>query len=196
MEAATHRPRWKTLLAFGIIYFVWGSTFFAIRVGVSEVPPFLFCGHALSGRGTSWFMAGRSRAESGTRTGASGSRCFVLAFLIFVVDYGLLFWAEQRVPSGIAAVMLATIPAFMALSEIVLLRTQKLTVRLALALLAGIAGRRSPDDPPIDLESWQPGQAGRRAHRHRGRRSADHRRNRAGQSHPLCRASCRFPSRR
>ena len=65
---------------------------------------------------------------------------FLLAFLIFVLDYGLLFWAEQRVPSGIAAVMMATIPAFMALSEIIFLRTQKLTVRLALALLIGIGG--------------------------------------------------------
>ena len=35
------RPAWKTLLAFAIIYFVWGSTFLAIRVGVREVPPFL-----------------------------------------------------------------------------------------------------------------------------------------------------------
>ena len=41
MEAAIHRPAWKTLLAFAIIYFVWGSTFLAIRVGVREVPPFL-----------------------------------------------------------------------------------------------------------------------------------------------------------
>ena len=56
------------------------------------------------------------------------------------MDYGLLFWAEQRVPSGIAAVMLATIPAFMAISEIVILRTQKLTIRLALALLIGMGG--------------------------------------------------------
>jgi drug/metabolite transporter (DMT)-like permease len=64
----------------------------------------------------------------------------LLAFLIFVVDYGLLFWAEQRVPSGIAAVMLATIPVFIALSEILFLRTQRLTVRLALALLIGIGG--------------------------------------------------------
>src|SRR6202043_2926903 len=54
--------------------------------------------------------------------------------------YGLLFWAEQRVPSGIAAVMMAMIPVFMALSEIIFLRTQRLTVRLALALLIGIAG--------------------------------------------------------
>jgi drug/metabolite transporter (DMT)-like permease len=60
--------------------------------------------------------------------------------MIFVLDYGLLFWAEQRVPSGIAAVMMATIPVFMALSEIVILRTQRLTVRLTLALLVGICG--------------------------------------------------------
>src|SRR6202790_2644092 len=64
----------------------------------------------------------------------------LLAVFIFVVDYGLLFWAEQRVPSGIAAVMLATIPACMALSEIFFLRTQRLTFRLALALLIGIGG--------------------------------------------------------
>src|SRR6202044_1536326 len=64
----------------------------------------------------------------------------VLAVCIFVVDYGLLFWAEQRVQSGIAAVMLATIPVFMALSEIIFLRTQRLTVRLALALLIGLGG--------------------------------------------------------
>ncbi len=37
---------------------------------------------------------------------------FLLAILIFVLDYGLLFWAEQRVPSGLAAVMMAMIPAF------------------------------------------------------------------------------------
>jgi drug/metabolite transporter (DMT)-like permease len=65
---------------------------------------------------------------------------FLLALLIFVIDYGLLFWAEQRVPSGIAAVMMATIPVFMALSEIVFLRTQRLTVRLASALFVGLAG--------------------------------------------------------
>lgn len=51
-----------------------------------------------------------------------------------------MFWAEQRVPSGITAVMLATIPAFMALSEIIFLRTQRLTPRLALALLIGLGG--------------------------------------------------------
>jgi len=41
MDRATRPPTWQVLLAFGIVYFVWGSTFLAIRVGVREVPPFL-----------------------------------------------------------------------------------------------------------------------------------------------------------
>jgi drug/metabolite transporter (DMT)-like permease len=139
MEANTHRPVWKTLLAFGIIYFVWGSTFLAIRVGVQEVPPFLLAAMRFSIAGLvlcGWTIAGRERFPSG-RQWASIS---LLALLIFGLDYGLLFWAEQRVPSGLAAVMLGTIPAFMALSEIVFLKTQKLTVRLGLALLIGLGG--------------------------------------------------------
>jgi drug/metabolite transporter (DMT)-like permease len=139
MEAKTDRPMWKTLLAFAIIYFVWGSTFLAIRVGVHEVPPlllaamrFLVAGLVLYG----WMIARGERSPSGRQW---GSVC-LLALLIFVVDYGLLFWAEQRVPSGIAAVMMTTIPVFIALSEILFLRTQRLTVRLALALLIGMGG--------------------------------------------------------
>jgi drug/metabolite transporter (DMT)-like permease len=64
----------------------------------------------------------------------------MIAVLIFVLNYGLVFWAEQRVPSGVTAVMMASIPAFMALSEIFILHTQRMSARLALALLIGIAG--------------------------------------------------------
>jgi drug/metabolite transporter (DMT)-like permease len=139
MEARTHRPTWKTLLAFGIIYFVWGSTFLAIRVGVREVPPFLLAAMRFLVAGLvlyGWMIAQGERSPSGHQWMSA----FLLAVLIFVFDYGLLFWAEQRVPSGIAAVMLATIPVFMALAEIILLRTQRLTARLALALLVGTGG--------------------------------------------------------
>jgi drug/metabolite transporter (DMT)-like permease len=139
MDSKTHRPAWKTLLAFGIIYFVWGSTFLAIRIGVHEVPPLLFAairffiaGFVLFG----WMIA---RGEP-SPTRRQWRSVLLLAFLIFLIDYGLLFWAEQRVPSGVAAVMLATIPVFIALSEILFLRTQRLTVRLAFALLVGIGG--------------------------------------------------------
>ena len=139
MESSHHAARWKILLAFGIIYFVWGSTFYAIRVGVSEVPPLLLAAMRFLAAGLLLFVWVTARGERAP-TGRQWMSASVLAFLIFVCDYGLLFWAEQRVPSGIAAVILATIPAFMALSEIILLRTQRLTIKLAAALLAGIAG--------------------------------------------------------
>jgi drug/metabolite transporter (DMT)-like permease len=139
MEAIPHRPTWKTLLAFAIIYFVWGSTFLAIRIGVHEVPPLLFAAMRFLVAGLvlyGWMIARGERSPSPRQWMA----VVVLAVLIFVIDYGLLFWAEQRVPSGIAAVIMATIPVFIALSEILFLRTQRLTVRLAAALLIGIAG--------------------------------------------------------
>jgi drug/metabolite transporter (DMT)-like permease len=139
MEAQTHRPTWKTLSAFGIIYFVWGSTYLAIRAGVQEVPPFLFAAMRFLAAGLVLFGWMLARKEPLPTRRQWMSVC-ALAFLIFVLDYGFLFWAEQRVPSGIAAVMMATIPAFIALSEIVILRTQKLTIRLAVALLIGLAG--------------------------------------------------------
>jgi drug/metabolite transporter (DMT)-like permease len=139
MDRDSRSPAWKTWLAFAIIYFVWGSTFLAIRVGVREVPPFLLAGMRFLAAGLILFgwMIARGERSPNRREWTSAS---ILAALIFVGDYGLLFWAEQRVPSGVAAVMMAMIPAFMALSEIILLGTQRLTLRLALALLIGIAG--------------------------------------------------------
>jgi drug/metabolite transporter (DMT)-like permease len=139
LETSSDRPAGKILIAFAIIYFVWGSTFYAIRIGVHEVPPLLFAAMRFFTAGAvmyGWLMARGGRSPTARQWVAAS----FLGLLIFVGDYGLLFWAEKRVPSGIAAVVLATIPVFIALCEIVLLRTQRLTVRLAVALLIGIAG--------------------------------------------------------
>ncbi len=139
MATTSHPPAWKTLSAFAIIYFVWGSTFLAIRVGVREVPPFLLAAirFLISGFALYAWMLVHGEPSPTWRQWRSAS---ILAVLIFVLDYGLLFWAEQRVPSGIASVMMGTIPVFMALSEIIFLRTQKLTFRLASALFIGLGG--------------------------------------------------------
>ena len=139
MEAISKPRTWKLLLAFSIIYFVWGSTFLAIRVGVREVPPFLLAGIRFFIAGLVLFawMRAKGTASPTVREWRAAS---LLAIIIFVCDYGLLFWAETRVPSGLAAVVLATIPVFMTLSEILILRTQRLSTRLAVALLIGIGG--------------------------------------------------------
>jgi drug/metabolite transporter (DMT)-like permease len=143
MSSISHRPQSKstskTLLAFAIIYLVWGSTYLAISIGVREVPPFLLAAIRFSIAGLVLYLWALARGEA-TPTARQWKSIALLAILIFVVDYGLLFWAEQRVPSGIAAVVTAIIPALMTISEIVLLKTQKLTIRLATSLLIGLGG--------------------------------------------------------
>ena len=67
MEHTNHRPTWKTLLAFSIIYFVWGSTFLGIRVGVREVPPLILAAMRFSVAGLvlfGWVLARGERAPS------------------------------------------------------------------------------------------------------------------------------------
>ena len=139
LKSGTRPPSWQILLAFGIIYFVWGSTFFAIRVGVHEVPPLLLAAMRFFAAGIVLYLWLLVRGEASPTLRQWGAAS-LLAALIFVLDYGCLFWAEQRVPSGIAAVILATIPVFIALLEILILRTQKLTARLGIALAIGIGG--------------------------------------------------------
>lgn len=139
METALQPSRWKILLAFAIIYLVWGSTFLAIRIGVREVPPFLFAGMRFFTAGFllyAWMRVKGTPSPTRRQWTAISS----LAVLIFVFDYGLIFWAEKRVASGVAAVMMATIPVFMAIAEICFLRTQRLSIRLTLGLMVGVGG--------------------------------------------------------
>jgi drug/metabolite transporter (DMT)-like permease len=139
MESPEHRPVWKTLLAFAIIYFVWGSTYLAIRIGVHEVPPFLLAGMRFVAAGLALYLWAIARGES-TPNQRQWASISLLAIFFFVLDYGLVFWAEQRVPSGVTAVVMATIPVFIALSEMIFLRTQKLTAPLVSALAIGVGG--------------------------------------------------------
>jgi len=139
VETHARPATWKILLAFSIIYFVWGSTFLAIRVGVHEVPPLLLAAMRFGVAGVVMYCWMRLKGTS-SPTLRQWAGASLLGLMIFVVDYGCLFWAEQRVPSGIAAVVLATIPVFITLFEIALLRTQRLTWRLGIALLFGLVG--------------------------------------------------------
>lgn len=139
IEAVSKPQTWKVILAFGIVYLVWGSTFLAIRVGVREVPPFLLAGMRFLTAGTVLYAWTRFDGTPSPRLREWGAAA-LLGTLMFAISYGLLFWAERRVPSGIAAVMLAIIPVFMAMADVVILRARYPVLRLAVALLVGIAG--------------------------------------------------------
>ncbi len=139
MTADSRPATWKILLAFAIIYLVWGSTYLAIRVGVLEMPPFLMAGIRFFVAGLVLFAWTRLQGVAWPKP-REWRDAAILGALMFLMDYACLFWAEQRVPSGISAVILAAIPVCITLLEITVLRTQRLTFRLALGLIVGIAG--------------------------------------------------------
>ena len=86
MHSSSDRPPWKTLLAFSFIYFAWGSTFLAIRVGVHEVPPLLFAALRFLIAGVALYVWTIARGERLPKRREWGS-VILLAFLIFVIDY-------------------------------------------------------------------------------------------------------------
>lgn len=114
--SADHPPAAEVMAAFAAIYFVWGSTFLAIRYAVETIPPFaMMAGRCLLG-GAILVVLGLVRERDlpwPTRREWGGA--VVIGTLLFVGCHGVLAYAEERVPSGIAALCLATIPLFVPL---------------------------------------------------------------------------------
>jgi len=139
MPAQQKRLDVAVILAFLAIYLVWGTSFFAIRIAVHEVPP-------VFAAGTRFFLAGLllygfMRATGTPRPSAIEWRGLsLLAVLMFVGDYAPLFWAEKYVPSGIASILAATIPLLTVAIETFLFRRQPFQPRLIAATLLGFAG--------------------------------------------------------
>ena len=104
---------WRGILAFLTIYVVWGSTFLAIRYAVETIPPLFVAAtrHLIAGSLLlAWALwKGERPTRQGWRAG------LILGVLFFLISHGLLHWAEQVVASGVAALVIATEPVFVAL---------------------------------------------------------------------------------
>jgi len=127
------------VLAFFAIYVLWGSTYLAIRVAVETVPPFLAAGIRFSLAGL--VLYGWSRARGGRNpTALEWRNLAILGALLFLIPYSGLFWAEKTVPSGIASVLVATIPISTALLQVFVLRRERFRWSLLASLCLGFAG--------------------------------------------------------
>jgi len=129
----------KRLAAYAAIYVLWGASFLAIRVVVHTLPPFLAAGVRFFLAGLILVLYSLATRKPLPRT-QQWRNLAILALTLFVGDYALLFWAEQKLPSGIAAVTAATIPVQIFLLEWLWLRRVQLTLLTALGLLLGVSG--------------------------------------------------------
>jgi drug/metabolite transporter (DMT)-like permease len=132
------RHRLKRVLAFAAIYVIWGSTYLAIRYGVESFAPYRMMGARSLVAGLVLYFWGR-RQSSDSLTAAHWRSAFLLGALFFLVGHGSLAWAEKRIPSGVASLLVATIPVWLALFEVWLGRV-RFRARLVLGLALGLAG--------------------------------------------------------
>jgi len=108
--------RTRLILAFAAVYTIWGSTYLAIRVGVGTIPPFLMAGGRFLFAGV--LMTAIARAQGAAWPGWKQWRStLIVGFLLLIGGNGALTWAEQIVPSGLASLLVATVPLWMVLLD-------------------------------------------------------------------------------
>ena len=139
MPDAAKPPRAAAVAAaFAVVYVVWGSTYLAIRFGVETIPPFLMAGtrHLTAGLLLYGWLRMRGGAKPEWRHWKSAA---VIGGLLLLGGNGLVTWAEQRVPSGLAALIVSSVPIWMAVFEGIEKKTRPSGL-VIFGLLTGVAG--------------------------------------------------------
>jgi drug/metabolite transporter (DMT)-like permease len=139
---AVRPPTAELAAAFAAIYIVWGSTFLAIRYAVETIPPFAMVAARclLGGAVLVGIALVRERSGLSWPTWREWGGSIVLGAFLFVGCHGVIAYAEERVPSGTAALCLATIPLFVPLLVWAVPGGGPPSRRRTAALLGGFAG--------------------------------------------------------
>jgi drug/metabolite transporter (DMT)-like permease len=140
MSAATSPSRWKIILAFGLVYVFWGSTYLGIGIAVEQIPPGLMCAARFSIAGTLMLAY---CALTGRRVRFSVARLGHLAAVGILLLMGgnlTLSYAEQVVPTGVAALLIAVTPLWFLVLDSLLLGDHHISRRGKIGLAIGIAG--------------------------------------------------------
>lgn len=127
------------IIAFGLVYVVWGSTYLAIRVGIESFPPLLLAGsrHLLTGL----ILYPILRRKTGVRpTAAHWRMSFITGFLLLFIGNGGVCLAERTVPSGVTALLVATVSLWLVLVDWLRPGGTRPGPRVVAGLLLGFAG--------------------------------------------------------
>ena len=138
MSASSSAPRNRLAIAAAWIALclIWSSTWLAIKVGLADLPPISFCALRFVIAATVLFAICAGRFPLPRRL-TDYSLLALTGFLIFGVNYALVFWGEQHVSSGLAAILQATIPSFgLVFAHFMLPAEQMRWERVAGAMLA------------------------------------------------------------
>lgn len=138
-ESAERRERRLAWLAWFAVCLIWGTTYLGIRISLETMPPMLMGGlrWTLAGGALAAYMAWRGEPMP---RAADLRIAVLLGFLMLVLGNGGVVWAEQYVPSGLTAVVVAASPFWMAGVEAFRKDGERMTWRTAIGFAAGFSG--------------------------------------------------------
>ncbi|MGH9468574.1 MAG: EamA family transporter [Terriglobales bacterium] len=129
----------SVLAGFFVVYVFWGATFLAIKIGDATLPPLLLAALRFLLAGGILYGWGWGRGWPHPRAREWGAVALV-SVLMFLIGYGVVFWAETRVSSGMTAVIVALVPLCIAGLEAWVWRTEPASARVLGGCLLGVAG--------------------------------------------------------
>ena len=130
----------KSRLVWLLLCLIWGSTWLFIKLGLEDLPPLTFAGIRFVIAVTILFSLIAIRRLSLPRAGRDWILLVVTGVLAFTLNYGLLFWGEQYISSGLAALLQATIPAFGLVIAHFYLPGERMTPARILGVILGVVG--------------------------------------------------------
>ena len=131
--------RAHVVAAFAAVYVVWGSTYLAIRYAVETIPPFLMVGARFLVSGAILYVWARWRGAR--RPPAAEWRDAAIAgVLMLCFGNGAVSWSEQRVPSGLAALLVAVVPLWVVIIDWLRPHGSRPRARVVLGVALGLAG--------------------------------------------------------
>jgi len=140
MTEAERQHRFRIILAFGLVYFFWGSTYLGIRIAVETIPPPVMCGIRFLIAGVlmlAWCALTGRRVVYG---GRGLSHMAMVGLLLLMGGNLTLAYSERVVPSGLAALLIAVVPLWFLVLDHLLLGRHKITTRALAGLGLGIFG--------------------------------------------------------
>jgi drug/metabolite transporter (DMT)-like permease len=130
----------SVVIVFLILSAIWGSTWLFIKIGLEDLPPLTFAGTRFVIAAILLFGVVLARRVPLPRERSDWTLMAATGVLSFTLNYGLVFWGEQHVSSGLAALLQATIPVFGLVIAHYYLPGERITVVKTIGVLLGIAG--------------------------------------------------------
>src|SRR5215212_5187437 len=129
--------RSTALSLYALLVIIWSSTWVAIKIGLEDAPPLLGAGirFAAAGALLLGFAAARRRP-----LGTDRRLALILGLLPFAFCYGLVYWGEQYIPSGLTAVLFGVMPLYTAVLAALLLQDEPISARLLAGVALALAG--------------------------------------------------------